>query len=263
MNVEISPVADLAMRKQIERAVRPVVATVMRKLRMREELLAHLTAIFVEEQQRLGDEAAALAATRERFGDPAELTAELNRSVGRWERFAAAVEHWERRVDQAVSMKKDEPLSRYALRSLAGFTVLTMGPIVLMAIVCGMWWIVDGPPDSGVSLLLPRVLPLAIVSQWSILVATAYVDSLTTTGSRRWAVLFVLSAVWSLILTALAAAFWWSISQRGLNPGDVAIMGARTWAIVASLLALIAFAVDYSRALRRQREAWTLLEIGE
>jgi hypothetical protein len=139
MNVVISAASELALRKQVERAVRPVRATEQRKLRMREELLAHLTAIFGEEQQSLGDEAAALAKARERFGNPAELTTELNRSVGHWQRFAAAGEQWERRLDKAVS-KKDEPLSRYALQSLAGFTVLTVGPIGLMAVVCGMWW---------------------------------------------------------------------------------------------------------------------------
>src|SRR5580765_962303 len=100
MNTPNSPAVEIALRKQVERAVRPVHATEQRKLRMREELLAHLTAIYVEEQSRLADETAALAASRERFGDPAELTAELNRSVSRWQRFAWAVECWERRLDK-------------------------------------------------------------------------------------------------------------------------------------------------------------------
>jgi len=260
MNCELSPEIELSLRKQVERAARPVLASEQRKLRMREELLAHLTAIFAEEQQRSGGEAPALAATFTRFGDPAELTAELNRSVSPWQRIAAAAEHWERRLDKNVTKKKDEPLSRYALRSLVGFSVLTFG---WLAVVCGMWWMVAGPPDSGVSFLLPRLLPLAIVGQWSIFVATAYVDSLTTTGSRRWAVLFLLSVVWSLILTAAGAVFWWSISERGLNPGEVAVLGAKTWAFIAVLLVLIAFVVDYSRSCRRQREAWTLLNLDE
>jgi hypothetical protein len=51
MNSTISPTAEIALRKQVERAVRPVLAREKRKLRMREELLAHLTAIFGEEQQ--------------------------------------------------------------------------------------------------------------------------------------------------------------------------------------------------------------------
>ena len=67
----------------VERAVRPVRATMTRKRRIREELLAHLTAIFEEEAARLGDEQAALERAAERFGDPAELTPELQQSVPR------------------------------------------------------------------------------------------------------------------------------------------------------------------------------------
>jgi len=65
----------------VERAVRPVRATVQRKRRMREELLGHLIAIFEEENQRLGDVQPALDCARRRFGNPAELTRELQRTV--------------------------------------------------------------------------------------------------------------------------------------------------------------------------------------
>ena len=44
----------------VERAVRPVRASVTRKRHMREELLAHVTAIFEEEFEKSGDEAAEL-----------------------------------------------------------------------------------------------------------------------------------------------------------------------------------------------------------
>jgi len=260
MKVEISPVADLALRKQVERAVRPVLATENRKLRMREELLAHLTAIFVEEHQQLGDETAALAKSRERFGDPAELTTELNRSVGPWQRFTAAGEHWERRLDKTVAKKKDEPLSRYALRSLLMSITATIG---MMVVVCGIVWSIGGVPDSGTLFMLPRLFPLMIVVEWSMIFATAYVDSSTITGSRRWALLFLLSAVWGLTWTAVAASFWWSISERGLNSSEIALLGGKIWALVTGLLLLIAFVVDYSRLLRRRREMWTSLEIDE
>jgi hypothetical protein len=260
MNTPISAAAETALRKQVERAVRPVLATEKRKLRMREELLAHVTAIFVEEHQQLRDETAALAKSCGRFGNPAELTAELNRSVGSWQRLAAVGEHSERWLDKTIAKKKDESLSRYAMRSLIATTVLVIG---MMGEVCGIVWTIGGLPDSGTLFMLPRLFPLMIVSQWSMIVATAYVDSSTTTGSRRWSLLFLLSVIWSLILTASAASFWWSISERGLNPGQVAFLGAKIWALIAGLLVMIAFVVDYSRILRRQREAWTLLEIDE
>jgi ATP-dependent Clp protease ATP-binding subunit ClpC len=66
----------------VERAVRPVRASVFRKRKMREELLAHVRGVF-EEEARLGDEQAALARAQERFGQAAELTGELQASVPR------------------------------------------------------------------------------------------------------------------------------------------------------------------------------------
>jgi hypothetical protein len=79
----------------IERAVRPVRASTARKRRMREELLAHLASIFDEEREKLGDEQAAFSAARQRFGDPRELSGQLQQTVPRWDRFNAILEWWE------------------------------------------------------------------------------------------------------------------------------------------------------------------------
>lgn len=72
----------------VEQAVRPVRATTDRKRRIREELLAHLVAIFEEESQRLDNDQAALAEAKSRFGNPKELTAQLQDTVPRWNRLA-------------------------------------------------------------------------------------------------------------------------------------------------------------------------------
>jgi hypothetical protein len=77
----------------VERAVRPVRATFNRKRRMREELLAHLVATFEEEAGKLGDEQAALRQVKQRFGDPNELTSELQQAVPRWNRWRSLLEH--------------------------------------------------------------------------------------------------------------------------------------------------------------------------
>ena len=53
---------------------------------MREELLAHLTAIFEEEVEKLGDDRPALDRAKRRFGDPSELTAQLQDAVPFWDR---------------------------------------------------------------------------------------------------------------------------------------------------------------------------------
>ena len=65
----------------VERAVRPVRASTSRKRRMREELLAHVVGVFEEEAAKPGDHQAALERTARRFGNPAEVTGQLQGSI--------------------------------------------------------------------------------------------------------------------------------------------------------------------------------------
>jgi hypothetical protein len=65
----------------VERAVRPVGASTGRKRKMREELLAHVVGVFEEERARLVDDQATLEQTALRFGNPAEVTSQLQESV--------------------------------------------------------------------------------------------------------------------------------------------------------------------------------------
>jgi len=69
------------LRIIVERVVRPVRTSMSRKRKMQEELLAHVTAVFEEEAARLHDEQAALERTAQRFGNPTELTGQLQQSV--------------------------------------------------------------------------------------------------------------------------------------------------------------------------------------
>jgi hypothetical protein len=69
------------LKTLVERAVRPVRASLARKHRMREELLAHVTAVFDEETAQSGDERLALERTELRFGNPTELTLQLQESL--------------------------------------------------------------------------------------------------------------------------------------------------------------------------------------
>jgi hypothetical protein len=68
------------LRIIVERAVRPVRASIARKRKMREELLAHVTAVF-EDESRRGDELTALERTAQRFGAPSEITQQLQAAV--------------------------------------------------------------------------------------------------------------------------------------------------------------------------------------
>ena len=79
MNLNQSTMARLKI--VVERAVRPVRASVSCKRKMREELLAHVIGVFEEEFSRLDDEHTALERTALRFGNPSEVTGQLQASV--------------------------------------------------------------------------------------------------------------------------------------------------------------------------------------
>ena len=72
---------DEQLKIHVERAVRPVLGRNATKLKMREELYAHLQGIFSEEQARHDTEDAALETARRRFGDPRAMTRELQATV--------------------------------------------------------------------------------------------------------------------------------------------------------------------------------------
>jgi hypothetical protein len=131
----------------VERAVRPVHATAKRKRQVREELLAHLTAICEEEQQAgSADALVALEAATGRFGDPAELARELQASVPFSERFAYRVERW-------LGWRAPESVARMLARtSFISFAILLVftGVPMLGGIVLSR----RGDPRGAVALRL-------------------------------------------------------------------------------------------------------------
>lgn len=98
----------------VERAVRPVWASRSRKHKMREELLAHVTAAFDEESGGPGDERLALERTERRFGNPAELTVQLQESVPPSDRWVLFLE----RIFDGSGVSTPRLALRYALYSL-------------------------------------------------------------------------------------------------------------------------------------------------
>jgi hypothetical protein len=92
----------------VERAVRPVRAGLRNKQKMREEMLAHVIGVYEEELQETGNESAALARTAERFGDPSELTDQLQGTV-------PARDAFDRLLDR-VWFRPGEPTLRRAVR---------------------------------------------------------------------------------------------------------------------------------------------------
>ena len=97
----------------VERAVRPVRASMSRKHKMREELLAHVSAVFEEVAARLDNEQAVLERTAQRFGNPAELTGQLQQAVPTSDLL--------QRFLEGLCIRSDESMLRRAVR----FAVVT------------------------------------------------------------------------------------------------------------------------------------------
>jgi Clp amino terminal domain, pathogenicity island component len=108
IGAEVFKIRFLQM-KIVERVVRPLRAHIQRKRRIRDELLAHLSAIYDEELTHCNNPEAAVAAASKRFGNPVELTAELQATVPRFER-------WEARCDPLFGWRAPEKVGKWMTR---------------------------------------------------------------------------------------------------------------------------------------------------
>jgi hypothetical protein len=156
------------LRVQVERVVRPIRASSRRKDRIREELLGHLTRLYDEELLRTDSPEAAAAAALARFGDPRDLSRDLQDSVPRLERWALcelAPRGWARR-------RVGESPARYLIRKNCATLSAGGAAIALLALVL---WIVrqfhllpppriDSPPIGHAILFMFGVFALQAVA---------------------------------------------------------------------------------------------------
>jgi len=110
----------------VERTVRPIRAEESTKCRMREEQHAHIIAIYEEELQRTGDQKRAIELACERFGNPADLRVDLQRTVP-WIEHALFV-----RMDAYLRRRKHETVLRHAMR-MAGAVLLSYTILCVVA----------------------------------------------------------------------------------------------------------------------------------
>ena len=143
----------------VEQAVRPVQATIARKRRMREELLSHLASIFEEEAERLGDEQNALGRAKQRFGDPRELSRQLEESVPRWDRC--------RSIMEGLGYQRDASVWHLAARHLlVTLLIYAVAVLIWVPIFVALKPAIAAVPGrhSEVVTILPAVLVMALIS---------------------------------------------------------------------------------------------------
>lgn len=246
---------QIELKKIVERAVRPVRASYDRKRRMREDLLAHVTAVFEDETRSSDDEAAALRRTTDRFGDARRLAEELQASVPRWA-------FWPVLIDEMVMRQRaGESTFRRALRLSATFFVfnaacagLVLGvalPILLFRDMPDRWTL-------GAILLLKMNLGFtSAVFAFSCILPKmrSAIDEPSPQNVRSsW----IAAAIGALVVPAIALALYGSF---GLQPGDVLRLWLR--AIPIGLLTplglyFLAWAMARESAFRQE---WEGLEI--
>ena len=190
----------------VERAVRPVRATTSRKRKMREELLAHVTAVF-EEEAKVHEESVALARMAARFGDVGELTGQLQAAVPASDALAYAMESF-------VGIGMREPVWRRAWRYAVVIGMfcacLLVASILVSGLVTGSW---------GEWVTLAR-LPSILVPVWMatlIFVATflehGMRQALFGPGGRSWSRAIVIGVLTWLLVPGLVLV--WLIALGG------------------------------------------------
>ena len=266
MNETINRETNLALMKQVERAVRPVPAGKKRKLQMREELLTHLMAIFEEELARTGgtNESAAIAAAFDRFGNPAEISAELTRSVNWNQRLDYRLEQIARFFDRWIGpLQAGDSLGGYSLRVL-GF-IAAEGVVAFVAFLV----LLRVTQSSYDSILLPLTLKLAGQSVVSVFCYFLAVRSLfrafhSPDKQTRWLKAAVVSALWLLVFTALSQAAWYIITE------DIAACLARTPRFLLSSVLFVlpallgtAWCMYLVQERNKPYQQWTNLKLEE
>ncbi len=251
------------LKIHVERAVRPIQASLRTKLRMRNELYSHLLEIHEEESARTTDEPTAIAAAIKRFGEPESLTAELQETVSRFEMYEAKLDGW-------IWRRDSESYMQHAFRLAASYSALI--PICLLAIF--LVWLVQeslgvhphkSPSEFvysvtrfGLSMLVYFVIQVFAVSLIGSHFYHLFNDSWrpkslpAAIGLSLGAGVFVLATGWLLLLVMVGSM---EASITLLFP---------SWTILATLvsigLACFTFVLRYET---EQAAPWTSLQIDE
>jgi hypothetical protein len=255
-----------ALRREVERVVRPIVASEPSKNRMREELLAHLTELYDQELAGSGNEQLATAAALARFGDPSELRQELQQTIPLLERILWArlpLRNWTQRRPGESAERHLWRVTRWQIVLMTAFIAL----LTLFAI--SMTWFRKpriGEPLVGpllafmgsilvVYAVITLVFPFAcdrlrhLVVQWQ-----------STAGRARLAAGLKIASTFALLATIAAVGFGFGFSMLPQYLGISAMYPAAFWSVVigAAVLAIPLTAIQtWQQAERaRQFDAW-------
>jgi hypothetical protein len=224
----------------VEQAVRPLRASFDRKRIIREELLAHVSAVFEEELARLADAPAALERTRQRFGSPAELTSELQTSVPRLDvvkRFIEAIENY----------RPGETTLRRALRH--GVSML----LVFGGAVLPVFWMQRRLHEW------PIIPAGAFLATGFTLASNGMREAAFAPSGRSWFRGILIAAASSLLIPGVTFGVL-LVHTGDATASMMTVLPLMPWAILLSWVPVTATAYMTERELRYRRE-WETLPI--
>jgi hypothetical protein len=236
----------------VERIVRPIQAMDDRKDRMREELLAHLTATYEVEVARQGDAVLARSRAIASLGEPERLRQELQETVSRGGR-------WKAQFERLFNWHAPEPAWKYTLRAgvFSGLSILLLLPLVLLSSLR----FGAQPALEALRLLVPLA---ALIGVNVFVLGYLYFkmrDALLGAPwtKRSWARVGGCVLASSLTVEASLLFFLWNVS--GDIESDLGLFAARS--LICLALPLIGVWVAWSRGPQEIRHAmWECLEIS-
>jgi len=230
----------------VERAVRPVRTSTSKKRKMREELLAHVVGVFDEESAKLGDDRAALEQTALRFGNPAEVTSQLQEAVP---------------ASDCIRRFWEGPPAEPALRAALRIAWVTgaFALVVFVGALCAGGW-VSAWPREALLLGLDAVLALPAYL-FGLTILTDWMEKALQGPAERSRLKITLIGVgsWLFMMLWVVGRLTW----RTL-PADWDYLTAILWAVcLAPMLAVMCpYALAKSSADRtRSHEEWARLHI--
>ena len=233
----------------VERAVRPVRASMCHKLKMREELLAHVSAVFEEEAARLDNDQAALERTAQRFGNPAELTGQLQASV--------PTSDFLQRFFEGMALRRPDEST---LRSAVRFAVVTLFAFAVFLL----------PPSLSLQrwvIKWPLIMALAITVPYFALASERMRQALDLNGAkgRSWQWAAVVAAASSFLIPGVlfGVLLYCSGDVRSSLIDALTLLPASVLTAVFFVVPVCCFATEFRsyREFRSHRE-WMSLEIN-
>lgn len=241
-----------ALKIIVERAVRPVRAGMRRKRQMREELLAHVCGVFEEESARLGNDRAALERTALRFGNPAEVTSQLQEAVPARDA-----------VRRYLEGRPGEPAWRTAIRLalVSGIFALIIAGFILAGAAITVGSVGAWPREAIIQCICAALAVPAWLSGLVFLTSFMEKARYGLAGNPRLKVALVVAGSWLVLLPWLAAWSWptWSAERGYPHPNAIGMAGF----LLLIVLPLHACVLAQSSHQRRQyHEEWACLDVG-